>query len=260
VDEQRWLACEDPEAMLEFLRDTVSDRKLQLFAVSCCRHIRPLLRDERSRHAVEVAERFADGTAAESALHSACAAALDAIPAAEEAFAPEDPRAAILEQAECSPWEAAVAAPRAAAQCAQPIRGVFYGVDVSWSCAEAAAWAALGVDAAAWDAAVSAEYRAQAVLLRDLCNPFHPVAINAAWLAWRGGAVRQLAEGAYQERELPSGYLDPHRLAVVADALEESGCTDAELLGHLRSPGPHVRGCWVLDGLTARGRSGSTWG
>src|SRR5262249_9738784 len=157
---------------------------LRLFAVGCCRHIWPLLPDERSRKAVEVAERFADGTGAESALHSAWAAALDAIPAAAAAFAPEDPRAAILEQAECSPWEAAVAAPRAAAQCAQPIRGVLYGVDVSWSCVEAAAWAALAGDAAAWDAAVRAEYLAQAVLQRDLFNPFRPVAVNPAWLAW----------------------------------------------------------------------------
>jgi hypothetical protein len=40
---------------------------------------------------------------------------------------------------------------------------------------------------------------------------------------------------------------DPQRLAVLADALEEAGCNDAEILTHLRSPGPHVRGCWALD-------------
>jgi hypothetical protein len=32
-----------------------------------------------------------------------------------------------------------------------------------------------------------------------------------------------------------------------ADALEDAGCTDSDLLGHLRSPGPHVRGCWTVD-------------
>jgi hypothetical protein len=32
-------------------------------------------------------------------------------------------------------------------------------------------------------------------------------------------------------------------LAILSDALEDAGCNDAELLGHLRSPGPHVRGC-----------------
>ena len=61
-----------------------------------------------------------------------------------------------------------------------------------------------------------------------------------------------LAHAAYDERHLPSGELDPLRLAVLADALEEAGAPD-ELVGHLRSPGPHVRGCFAVDfclGLT----------
>ena len=52
---------------------------------------------------------------------------------------------------------------------------------------------------------------------------------------------------AYDERLMPSGELDLGRLAVLSDALEEAGCTSAEILTHLRSPGPHVRGCWALD-------------
>jgi hypothetical protein len=58
--------------------------------------------------------------------------------------------------------------------------------------------------------------------------------------------VLSLAEAAYQERLLPSGELDPQRLAVLADALEEAGA-EGDLLAHLRGPGPHVRGCWALD-------------
>ncbi len=37
------------------------------------------------------------------------------------------------------------------------------------------------------------------------------------------------------------------RLPVLADALEDAGCTDAAILDHCRGPGPHVRGCWVVD-------------
>jgi hypothetical protein len=51
---------------------------------------------------------------------------------------------------------------------------------------------------------------------------------------------------------MPSGHLDPARLAVLADALEESGCATPEILFHLRGPGPHVRGCFVLDALPGR--------
>jgi hypothetical protein len=36
-------------------------------------------------------------------------------------------------------------------------------------------------------------------------------------------------------------------LPILADALEDHGCTDTDLLTHLRGPGPHVRGCWALD-------------
>jgi hypothetical protein len=52
--------------------------------------------------------------------------------------------------------------------------------------------------------------------------------------------VAKLAQAIYEERDL-------QRLAVLADALEDAGCDSAEVLGHLRSEGPHVRGCWALD-------------
>jgi hypothetical protein len=93
------------------------------------------------------------------------------------------------------------------------------------------------------------ERSAQAELLRDILgNSFRPVpVVDPAWLGWEGGAAEQVARAAYEDRCLPEGTLDPDRLALLADALEDAGCTDAELLGHLRGPGPHVRGCWALD-------------
>jgi hypothetical protein len=90
-------------------------------------------------------------------------------------------------------------------------------------------------------------------LLREMVgNPFRTVALDPAWLAWQGGTVVQLSRTAYEERHLPEGTFDPTRLTLLADALEDAGCTDAELLGHLRGPGPHVRGCWALDLITGR--------
>jgi hypothetical protein len=46
--------------------------------------------------------------------------------------------------------------------------------------------------------------------------------------------------------------VDVARLAILADMLEEAGCADAELLGHLRGPGPHVRGCGAVDALLGK--------
>jgi hypothetical protein len=94
-----------------------------------------------------------------------------------------------------------------------------------------------------------AEEAVQAALLHDIFdNPFRPKhALNPAWVSWQGGIVKNLAEAAYEERSLPDGTFDQERLAVLADALEDAGCENTSLLLHLRSEGPHVRGCWALD-------------
>ena len=90
-----------------------------------------------------------------------------------------------------------------------------------------------------------AEGQEQARLLHCIFgNPFHPVAINPAWLT---PTVLALAQAAYDNRNLPSGTLDNERLAVLADALEDAGCDNADILKHLRQSGEHVRGCWVVD-------------
>jgi len=116
----------------------------------------------------------------------------------------------------------------------------------SWSLAAGAIAATVqGGDQAAFLATGNAELDAQVALLRDIFgNPFRPVTLVPAH---RTQDVISLARAAYDERQLPSGELEWDRLAVLADALEEGGCDEATILDHLRSPGPHVRGCWALD-------------
>jgi hypothetical protein len=80
------------------------------------------------------------------------------------------------------------------------------------------------------------------------------VTIAPTLLTWRDATIPKLAQAAYDDRELPSGHLDTKRLAILADALEEAGCTNEDVLAHLRGPGPHVRGCWVVDLLLAKER------
>jgi hypothetical protein len=100
-------------------------------------------------------------------------------------------------------------------------------------------------EAAYWD-----ERRAVCGVLRCVFgNPFRPLALPGE--ATRP-TVETLAQAAYDERELPTGHLDPVRLALLADALEEAGA-DQAILEHLRSPGPHVRGCHVVDLLLGKG-------
>src|SRR5262249_1193073 len=71
MTESEWLTATDPTPMLAFLAGNASDRKLRLFAAACCRQVWHLLTDERSRKAVKVAERYADGLADEDELFTA---------------------------------------------------------------------------------------------------------------------------------------------------------------------------------------------
>jgi hypothetical protein len=99
------------------------------------------------------------------------------------------------------------------------------------------------------------ERRSQCRLLHDIFGPlpFRPLPpLAPRVLAWNGGTIPRLAQAAYDERALPAGTLDTDRLAVLADALEGAGCADADILGHLRGPVPHVRGCFVLDFLLGK--------
>jgi ATP-dependent Clp protease ATP-binding subunit ClpA len=64
--------------------------------------------------------------------------------------------------------------------------------------------------------------------------------IDPAWLSWNGGTIPKIARVIRQERRWQD-------LPVLADALEEAGCTDQEILGHCRQAGQHGRGCWVLE-------------
>jgi hypothetical protein len=82
------------------------------------------------------------------------------------------------------------------------------------------------------------------VLLREV---FAPAREPPAEAPWRNETVVSIAQAVYERRSLPSGELEPERLAVLADALTDAGCDDDDLLSHLRSAGPHVRGCWALD-------------
>ena len=101
-------------------------------------------------------------------------------------------------------------------------------------------------------AARQAEDEAQASLLCCICGhwpgPFRPLPPPApSVLAWDGGIAVQLASRIYEERDF-----SPASTGVLGDALEEAGLTDQELLEHLRWPGPHVRGCFVVDLLLGK--------
>jgi hypothetical protein len=70
--------------------------------------------------------------------------------------------------------------------------------------------------------------------------------------AWRTATVRELAQAAQEERTSPTGPLDSARLAILGDALEEAGCSSADILEHLRSHDLYSGSCWVVDLLLGK--------
>jgi hypothetical protein len=104
----------------------------------------------------------------------------------------------------------------------------------------------LEVEASRWLSLHPLAYRSDNtshIICEILGNPFRPVTLDPAW---RTPAVVQLARSLYEERRFED-------MPVLADALEEAGCQDAAVLEHCRGPGPHVRGCWVVDLVLGKG-------
>jgi hypothetical protein len=79
MTEAEWLACANPDVMLDYLEKSTSERKLRLYGCACCWRIVQLLTDERSRAALEIAQRFADGLASLEELAEAHQAAVATI-------------------------------------------------------------------------------------------------------------------------------------------------------------------------------------
>jgi hypothetical protein len=223
MTEAKWLRCNDPEPMLEFLRGRASDRKLRLFACGYCRFAGHAAMDEVCRRALEVAERYADGDATADDL------ADDWVAVAEL----RRRRRGIM-----TPWERWWG-PVYGATAPVIYRSGDHPGGIAW---EAARVVALGAsDAGGRSSANSDGAEVQAALLRCLfANPFRSAAVAPPVLRWNDGTVGKIAQSIYEGHAF-------ERLPILADALEDAGCDDADILTHCRGPNVHVRGCWVVD-------------
>jgi hypothetical protein len=220
--------------MLDYLvehAEIATERKLRLLAAGWCRDIVYLLpRNKRRWAAIRIIERYADGLASVWELAEARIAGSDA---ERQRHHPQAGRAVYWAASRrpditclTSVWEGAgeAIALDAMKQAQVPPREM----------------------AGVYDQALAEITRRQADLVREcLGNPFRPASVDTAWLTWASGIVVHLAEAIYDEQAFD-------RMPILADALEEAGCSDADILGHLRDARPHVRGCFVLDVLTGR--------
>jgi hypothetical protein len=252
MTEAEWLKCDNPYQMLIDLHTHCYEkrvgeprRRLWLFGCACCRRIWHLLEDDRGKAAIEVMERCADSLATAEELRKAGdaveAAFRDATEAAmREATSDQE----FLQFTEIPSYHAIEATALAVGRNPGRILSAW-----NWyarasltadTCRLATLMAAGEIDKEQRPI-TDAEVRAHRALLHDcLGNPFRPFALDPALGRWSDGTVSRIAQAIYDDRAFD-------HLPILADALEEAGCTDAEILGHCRSEGPHVRGCWAID-------------
>jgi hypothetical protein len=228
-----WDTCDEPHRMLEILGGEASERKLRLFACACCRRIEALL---PIRFVLEIAERFADGLTDASELAAARQSARCVFPGLSQA-ASQVPR--------LPAWQVEAGASAHHALDQEAARAAHQASRAAAAALTARAMAQ-GRSSSEGRAIGEAERAAHARLLRDIFgNPWWPASIPPPVLAWNGDTVPRLAQSIYEEHAFD-------RTPILADALEEAGCQDADILGHLRGPGAHTRGCFVVDALLGR--------
>ena len=224
MTEAEWLANqESPKWMISHIlwqgkvqRTKAGKRRLRLFACGVCRRLWHLLDDAILRPALEVAERFAEGEAGSRELN--------------ESFEATRPLSRVdqcvaASMAAWMVWTACSSKANYAAFGATSFPAIFAGHSLGDLDGEAAL----------------------RHLLRDVFgNPFRPAGLKREWVAANDRAVEAVARSIYDERAFD-------RMPILGDALEDAGCDDETILGHCRGPGPHVRGCWVVDLILGKG-------
>ncbi|MDB5310209.1 MAG: hypothetical protein JWO38_4411 [Gemmataceae bacterium] len=193
-----------PVEFLEHFEGRVTDRKLRLVAVACCRRVWDRLDDDRLRAAVDAAERHADQPLPGGEARAIYTAAS---PAGGPGPDDEARAAAVL----LAPWARAI-----------PHHGTIEVVMLTAATVGAAE---------------------QAKLVRCVVGlPHREREVSPSWAT---STVLSLARRMYESGDFSA-------FPILADALQDAGCENADILNHYREPGPHARGCWVIDAILGK--------
>lgn len=232
MTEAEWLTATDPTPMLVHIRDWGSCRKHRLFGCECCRRIWHLLVDPRSREAVESAEHYADDQITQQQLSAAHVGA-------DRAVGPPNRRNFVYARS-----SGRMLAFRSFVSCSAAkavARPTNFLNKLTRSIQQTTHYALLAEFGDRYTFGPSRTQHSD--LLRCIFgNPFQPTIIDPIWFT---SDVYTLAEGIYQDRAFD-------RMPILADALQDGGCDNEDILNHCRQSGEHVRGCWVVDLLLGK--------
>lgn len=223
MTEAEWNGCSNPHEMLLHVRGQATDRKLRLIAVACCERAKQYT-ESWYHELADIAEAFADA--------KVTAQEMQDVLAQHECSNDHPDRAAFYHTAELNIAEHI---PFLVGDLGDWIASCTVADDVKRSYED---WQREENRLARIEDAKTAEQ------IREILGPF-PFRAFTADPTWLTTAVLRLAQAIYDDRTYD-------RLPVLADALEDAGCHDPDMLAHCRCPGPHLRGCWVVDLLTGR--------
>jgi hypothetical protein len=217
MTEAEWLASDSPTQMLKFMKDKASERKLRLFSVALARtlwnQMNPVMRES-----VDAGELFADGVI--------LCDEVSVVAKKLEQWAQDG----INDSGGIRNWRKAMT---------PEMMSCFFLASMGHH--PKTEWILMWEKNLYYRIASKTNRLIQPTLLREVFgNPFSPVTLNPSWLA---PTVLTLANGIYEEKAFD-------RMPILADALQDAGCDNEDILNHCRQPGEHVRGCWVVDLLT----------
>jgi hypothetical protein len=258
VTGEEWLQCRKAEDMVHFLsseqttfrtrwqrwrgvqRFKVSERQWRLLCCACVFRIADLIPVTEARRCVVVSEQYAEGLVGDEELREAIEASMAACTSYGGDRLTREWQNAVS-RVHRTPGQALVclgAVVRARAL------ATFWNAQREEKYVSRARYV---TEDPVYQSAQQTEEAAQADLLRDIVgNPFQPrPAFDPQWQSWRRGLIPTMAQQIHDERRYEN-------LPILADMLEEAGCDNEAILAHCRGPGPHVRGCWVVDWLLAK--------
>jgi hypothetical protein len=247
MTEEEWKAGPYPLMLLNHIRlkrrIPPTQRKFRLLACSLLWRIQHLLPDERSIQAVRTAESFADGQATVKDMTKASRDANSSL----STIRMEPGRAGLIPAAMAAHELTYV--PKPSSHSSRLLFGNRIPNDLR-RCGKMASTILHYARMAEMLVSMNNGGKSredpgpyQCELIRDIFgNPFRPVTLDPSWLT---STVLALANGIYAERAFD-------RMPILADALQDAGCGNEDILNHCRQPGEHVRGCWVVDLLTGR--------
>jgi hypothetical protein len=196
-------------------------RKWRLFGVACCRRALERVPVPRLEPLATAAEQFADGVLAWDDMKK-LRRVLAVKEELGEEFGPDEAKHCLI-----------AALDRATGKL--PLTAL--GAD------EQARYAIAALSRPKWDEGMEREEEEQVKVAHDIFgNPFRPVVFDPVWST---DTAVSLARRVYESRDFSA-------MPILADALQDAGCENTDVLRHCRGPGSHVKGCWIVDALLGK--------